>query len=343
MAANTSNIICTDQDFLTSALQYRQELLRIPVLHVMQVLQNMTIRTGIRYAQKQYLMDADMEFRDYNPESGKKLDVTVDPRTLYTYFGDVKRFFDPNQFYKTFLGSDIVKGEALAGVEIARKVLALVAGKLGHNLVKHIFDAKRVEGSDTSAGLYNGFDTITAAEIEKGAISAAKGNLYQFTEKLDRTNAVDGIKDFVDSADDFLLDKEKVFLYMPRNAYRDYCEDYKTTTGAIPYNREFNQVCLEGQENVIFLPMAQKRGSEFMQLTTKDNMLVGVNQMGDEEKVVVEKHDVVLLTFYASLFFGVDFERVEKEWLHVAKFYKAPATTGNDPAGGAPGNQTGEE
>ena len=312
-------IKCTDQDFLTSARKYRKELLRMPVLRVAEVLKNMTIRPGIRFEEKLYSIDADMQFGPYDPKRTEDLGVDINPRTLKTFFGSVRREFDPNQFYKTVLGSSITKGEALKATEITRLVLSILSGKLGDHLARVIFSAKRNDAGTTTDTLFNGFDTITTAEITSGSLAAEKKNLFEFTDKIDATNAVDLIKAFLRSGDDFLMSQSDLKLFMPYQVWYDYLDDYKLTTGAISYNQSYRQIHPEGFENVTFVPMFQKRGSEFMQLTTKNNMLIGVNQMGEEESIVVEKHDVVLLTFFATLFFGCDYESIDPHRLLVGK------------------------
>lgn len=331
-----SSIKCTDQDFLTSARLYRRELLRLPVHRLRDTMKYFTIRPGIRYSEKQYDIDADLEFGPYDSKRTEELDVAVGARTLYTFFGSARKEFDPNKFYKTVLGSAITKGEALKSVEVARLVLQIIAAKLGDKLARHIFDAVRNDSGTKTKDLFNGFDTITAKEITEGNLSAAAGNLYEFTEPIDDTNAVDQIKEFCRSMDDFLAEKELLNLLMPRSVLNAYIDDYKATTGAIPYNTSYKQIHPEGFENITFCPMFQKKNSEFLQLTTKQNMLIGVNQMGEEESIVVEKHDVVELTFFATMFFGTDYQSIRSEDLLVGKLKKTaaapPAQTPDTPS-----------
>lgn len=311
---------CTDQDFLTSARKYRKEFLRLPVLRLLDVLKgNFTIRPGIRYEEKVYSVDADMQFGPYDPKRTDDLALDVAARTLKTYFGSVRREFDPNSFYQTVLGSEITKGEALKGVEVARLVLSILSGKLGDHIARELFTSVRDDEGTTTHDLFNGFDAITSTEITAGNIAAAKGNLFEFTDAIDSTNAVDLVKTFLRSGDDFLMSQDNLKLYMPYQVWYDYMDDYKITTGAISYNQSYRQIHPEGFENVTFAPMFQKKGSEFMQLTNKSNMLIGVNQTGEEESITVEKHDVVLLTFFATLFFGCDYESIDPTRLLVGK------------------------
>lgn len=53
-------------------------------------------------------------------------------------------------------------------------------------------------------------------------------------------------------------------------------------------------------------------------MTVKKNMLVGVNQTGEEENIEVARFKAFVLQFIATMFFGVEFESISKERLLVA-------------------------
>lgn len=66
------------------------------------------------------------------------------------------------------------------------------------------------------------------------------------------------------------------------------------------------------------VPLANKKNSPFIHMTVKRNMLVGVNQTGEEESVEVARFKAFVLQFIATMFFGVEFESLSKERLLVA-------------------------
>lgn len=321
-------VVITPEQLATSAAKNRPELLLMPLLAMGNTLNYFTLRTGIRYSETVGELDGDFELGPYNPYRVDRDDVSIKGRTLYTYFGSIVKEFDPNSVYQSIYGSSIVKGDGLKIVPIALQVLSLMAGKIGQSLALHLFDAVRKDSGTKTVDLFNGVDTVTAAEITKGAIAVSKGNLYEFSDVIDSTNAVDLVVDFVRSANDLLLDApdgedakgDGLILYVPRSVIYAYRDDYKATTGHSPIYDKFNQTTVEGFSNVRMVPFAGKRKSDFIQLSTKKNMLIGCDQMpGSAENITVEKHHAFILQFIAALFFGFDYESINPERLLVGK------------------------
>lgn len=313
----------THDDLAKGAKKLRKELLLMPVHAMAPALQHMSLRTGIRYAETVGQLEGDMQFGPYSDTRIDQSETKINGRTLYTFFGSVVREFKPNSVVQSLYGSAITKGEALKNTEIVQKVLSYYAGRLGHNLYKALWSAVRKADGDKTIDLFNGFDTITNTEITEGNVSVAKGNLFQFTDKIDETNAVDLITQFCEAGNELLLEETKLKLYCDPAIYRAYLKDYKATTGAVPYNTSYDKKVIEGFENIEFVPMANKKGSGFIHLSTPGNMLVGVNQKGEEENITVEKHSAFVLQFIATMFFGVQFETVSPEKLLVGKLFNS--------------------
>lgn len=319
-----SKVIITPEDLATSARKYRSELIMQPVHALADTLKHMNLRAGIRYSETVGELSGDIEMGPYSESRVDDEDVAIKGRTLYTYLGSVVKNFSPNSVASSLYGSAITKGEALKTTEITKQVLAFLSAKIGQGLDMHIFDAVRNASGEGSVDLFNGFDTITANEITAGEIATAKGNLFEFVEKIDKNNAVDSIVSFCRTADPLLVGRNKnLKLFLPINILNAYNDDYKATTGAVPYNTQFEQQYVEGFRNIEMVPMYQKAGSEYLHLTTANNMLVGVNLQGEEERIEVEKHHPFLLSFIATMFFGVEFESISKERLHVGKLVTA--------------------
>lgn len=306
-------------DFKESARKYRRELLLMPVIGTETTTKHMTLRSGIQYEEVGGSLDEELEVGPYNEDREDNSDITPEVRKLRTFFGSVVKNFSPNTVYKTIFGSSITKGESLKNVEVTRLVLAALAKGMSISINRHMWDAVRNDAGSKSKDLFNGFDTITSSEITAGTISKDKGNLYDFTSVLDATNTVDGLKALYFSCTDE-LQEVPTKLFIPKSVYNNYNDDYKLTTGLIPYNREFSKTFLEGSNDLCELvPLSNKKNSNYLHLTTKDNMLVGCDQESDLETLNVEKYKSFKLTFEATLFWGCDFRSLNSKKMIVGK------------------------
>lgn len=320
--ATDSNAIALSK----SAAKLRKELLKMPIIGCKATLSHMTVRPGIRFSETVGELTGDMQFGPYSKDYKDDSDVVINPRTLSTFFGSIVKQFDPNSVYQTIWGSAFTKGENLKTTDITRQVLAFMTARLGKNLNSAIWSAKRNETGHKTVDLFNGFDTITTDEITANNISAELGNMYAFTEAISKDNAVEQLKTFYRAASDELRGDETVQtpvkLFISKSIYDAYNDDYQATVGATPYNKEYKKTFLEGSDSTCELvPLVNKKGSNYIHLSTKGNMLVGVNQVGEDENITVEKHSAFMLDFVATMFFGCQFESINKERLLVGKLF----------------------
>lgn len=321
-------VVVSPEALAKSAAKYRREILMMPVFALGEFLQHVSLRTGIRYSETVGEMSGSMELGPYSETRIDDDDVNIVGRTLYTYFGSVVKKFSPNKVYQSIYGNAITKGEGLKNVDITREVLNFLGKKVGNSLYWNMWNAVRNDNGTRTRDLFNGFDTITSQEITDGNISVAKKNLLTLTEDIDATNAVDVLKTIWRSADP-MLKREKCKLFVPPSVLDAYNDDYKATTGNIAYNTKFNQTFVEGSENKCeIVAIDNKAESQFLHLTTKQNMLVGVNQTGEEETVAVEKHEAFVLQFIMTAFFGCQFESISPERMLAIKLKEAAQNQG---------------
>ena len=312
-------VTITDADLKKSATTYKQQLLRLPVIMAQATLKHMTPIPGLAGRMVVGELSGDIELGPYNASREDESGVAITPRVLETYLGSVIKKFDPNTVSKTVYGSAIAQGKALESADITRQVLVYLAGKLGSKLNMSIFKAKRNSAGTKTDELFDGFDTITAAEITAGNIAVSKGNLYEFGSAITSSNAKDVLKEFYRSAADELKDQE-VKMFIPHEIYDAYVDDYQATVGAAPYNKEFEKTFLEGSNNLCELvPLSSKKGSEYIHLTTKGNMMFGYGAGLADENLTVEKHHPFKLDFVSTMYFGTQFETISKEKLLVGK------------------------
>ena len=309
----------SDADLKKSAVTYRKELLVMPIIAAMATLQHMTPRPGVAGREVLGQLSGGIELGPYDPQRYDDDGLDIKPRTLETYLGSVIKRFDLNSVAKTVYGSLTTQGEALASLDLAQQVLYYLSMQLGRNLNLHIWSAKRNDTGTKTKDLFDGFDTITQKEITAGTINTTNGNFMQLSKAIDESNATDILMSIYENADD-TLQGVPTKMFVPFSVYRAYNKDYLASFGNVVYNTEFKKTYLEGTDNLCeIVPLVGKKGSQFIHLTTKSNMIYGYGDALDSEKIAIEKHHEFLLSFVATMFFGCQFEAINKERLMVAK------------------------
>lgn len=314
-----NSILINDEELKKSAVTYRKDLLVMPVLSASDTLQHMTPRAGVAGREVLGQLSGDIELGPYDPERYDGADLKVEPRVLETFLGSVIKRFDPNSVAKSVYGSLMTQGDDLKSVDIAQQVLYYLSAKLGQALNKVIWSAKRNDSGTKTADLFNGFDTITEAEITAQTVKASEGNFVQLSEAINETNATDILMSIYEQADDNLR-AVPTKMFLPFDIYTAYNRDYLSTFGGVAYNREYKKTYLEGTNNLCELvPLASKKGSKFIHLSTQGNMVYGYGDGMADEKVAIEKYHEFFLSYVATMYFGCQFESISKERLLVAK------------------------
>lgn len=322
----------TDADLKKSATTYRRDLLMMPVIAAGQTLSHFTARPGVAGRQTVGELSGSIELGPYDPNRVDNDGVNITPRTLETYLGSVIKRFDVNEAAKTVYGELFAQGQPLTTAFIAQQVLYFLAGKLGRSLNMCLWNAERNDKGTATKDLFDGFDTITGKEIGAGTISADKGN-YLELPLIDTTNAVDALKTLYESASDE-LQGQQTKLFIPRSVYNAYVKDYQSTVGAVPYNTQYKKTYLEGSDDLCELvPLVSKKGSDYLHLTTRGNMLYGYGAGLADENIAIEKHHEFLLSFVATMYFGTQFETISPERLMVGQMKQAGQST--EPGGEA--------
>ena len=332
----------TLEEYQDAARKYRKDLLMLPIIGIQDTLKFMTGRPGIRYKESVAAMSGNAQFAPYKPARRSNFNLDLDFRTLETFFGSVVAQFEPNSAISTLLGAiGDTKGDGQMQTPTAKHVLALIAKSLSEHLNNAIWAGQRNPSGDTTLDLFDGFDTITSQEITGGTIAASEGNYMKLTDQITTANAVDIAKSVLFSLDPHLR-AQTCYMFCSQDFADKYNEAYLLTHAGINYNNQYNQVSVEGSNGKLILcPLANKADSKFIHVTPKINMLVGYDQMGDTENVMVKEYEPFILSYIATMFFGVQFESIDKRRLKVVELAApaGPAQGGN--AGGNEGGNAG--
>ena len=109
-------------------------------------------------------------------------------------------------------------------------------------------------------------------------------------------------------------------MYCSQEFADKYNEAYLLSHAGINYNTQYSQTVVEGSNGKLILcPLANKADSKFIHVSPKINMLVGYDQMSDAESVMVKEYEPFILSYIATMFFGVQFESIDKRRLKVVE------------------------
>ncbi len=310
----------TLEEYQEAARKYRKDLLMLPIIGIQETLKFMTGRPGIRYKESVAALNGNAQFAPYKPSRRTDFNLNLDFRTLETFFGSVVAQFEPNSAISTLLGAiGDTKGDGQVQAPTAKHVLGLIAKSLSENLNNAIWAGKRNPTGDTTLDLFDGFDTITGKEVTEGKIAASEGNYMKLTEAITTANAVDVAKQVLFSLDPHLR-AQTCYMYCSQDFVDKYNEGYLLTHSGINYNNQYQQNVVEGSNGKLILcPLANKTDSKFIHVSPKINMLVGYDQMGDSENVMVKEYEPFILSYIATMFFGVQFESIDKRRLKVVE------------------------
>lgn len=310
----------TLQEFQEAATKWRSDLLMLPIIGIQETLKYMTARPGIRYKENVGALSGDAQFGPYKPSRSTDFNLNVDYRTLETFMGSVVAKFEPNSAVSTLLGQvGATKGDGQMKAPTALHVLALIARGLSEHLNEAIWAGKRNAAGDTTIDLFDGFDTITDKEITSGAIATEEGNYMKLTEEITSANAVDAAKEILFSLDPRLRSQD-LYMFCTQDFADKYNEGYLLSHGGINYNTQYSQTTVEGSNGRLhIIPMYNKIGSKFIHICPKSNMLIGYDQMGDVESVMVKEYEPFILSYIATMFFGCQFESIDKRRFKVVE------------------------
>ena len=330
--------VITPQFLEESARQISRELQQIPFqVFQDQTAKYVTVLPGVRNSITFNELDGDAQLAPWKSSRRDAADYSIEGRTLEVFPGNCAKDFDPMPLLHSIWGESIAAGEQISKGQIARKLLALFAAKIGKHLNDVVFvGGVRNKAGNTTADLFDSFDTIIGREINTGNIATAKGN-YLRLGAIDETNAIEKLKEFWRAADKMLRGR-KAFMYMSPDIYDFYCDDYQARHGALPYNQSFDKTSLEGsQGRCEFAVLDNMAGSQYLKITVKPNLLLGTDIMNQQNHPYVGSYSPWACTFCYAGIYGEQIRSLRKENLMIGDlgvndtYYPAVDTTGKNP------------
>lgn len=311
---------------VNSSAKFRKEILAMPVADLLNgALQHMTLHKGVAGDETVGAIGSGAEVRPYKTAKNAQDTGRIIARTLTTYLGDVLEEFDPYILFTTVYGEQFSDKTVRDQAEIVRDLSLAMAKSVSKKLGAALFSAVRNPDGTTTSTLFNGYSTIAAAEITAGNIAVANGN-YMTTAAITSSNVGDVLKGIYDNASEELQDASNLKMFIPKAVKNLYDDWFLAHFGAVSYNAAYGRKYLHGTDDkceIVALPGL--KNSPYIYLTTKENMLVGCDQLdaSGKEKVLIRVPDnPKVVQFFMCFFWGVQFQQIEKEYLMVA----APAS-----------------
>lgn len=309
-----------------SGHKFRKEILMMPVVALSETTKHMTIRYGVRGKETVGEAGSGAEIRPYRTAKDAKNTTVIIPRTLETHLGDVVEEYDPVTIYNTVFGEPVSK--ARKELDIVKALAVEMSRQATSKIPDAIFSGVRDAAGNGTMDLFDGFDTICKAEKTAGAISELKGNYIPVGE-ITEANVGDILRQIHKSSMS-VLKKENTKMYVPVYIKEMYDEWFLANFGPVVYNTQFEQSFLHGTNKrceIADLPGMEDSGHIF--LSTKKNMLVGVDQTSDLEKALIRECDnPKVVQFFMTAFFGVQFESLNPKVLVAASFSQAAPVEG---------------
>lgn len=308
--------VITPQVLEESAQQISRDLQMIPFqVFQEQTAKYVTVLPGVRNQITFGELDGDAQLGPWKAKRRGTTNYAIKGRTLNVYPGNCAEDFDPMPLLHSIWGESIAAGEQISKGMIAKKLLALFAAKIGMHIDEVVFTGGvRNASGDTTADLFDSFDTIIANEIVEGNIAANKGNYIKLGE-INETNAVEKLKAFWRAADKMLKKSNRhVYMYMSPEIYDFYCDDYQARHGALPYNQSYDKTVLEGSKGLCeFAVLDNMAGSNFLKISVKQNFLLGTDIMNQQNHPYIGSYEPWACTFCYAGIYGEQIRSLKKE------------------------------
>lgn len=316
---------------VNSGHKYRKEILAMPIVALEKTMRHMTVHRGVRGEVTIGGYDNDAELRPYRTSKDATDKGKMYARTLHTYLGDLVEEFDPYKLFATVYGEEFSSLTDRKEAQIVKDMALYIAKKVGGKLNRNLFSAVRDAEGNSTADLFDGFDTIIAKDINEGLITVDKGNL-NIHEAITSANAGDVLAGIYKAASDELREladsETPLKMFVPQAVLDAYDEWVLATLGAVAYNTSYNQTRLHCNKNVEIVPLVGLKNSEYIYLTTKENTHVGVDGFSEQEMAKIRECDnPKALQFFMCMFFGVQFECIQPEVFLVSRTTAAPSPT----------------
>ncbi len=338
-----SNINISSADLIAASHKYDKVLRSVAVYALAHILQHMTVVEGVRGSLTWGQLKAKASWALYKKNSQDNSSAEIVGRTLTTHLMSLIDQFDPNEVAGTIYHEGPNSGDALKNLPITVQVIARKLMESMEEVYYAMFKGEyNANTGTTPMTSIDGFDTICTKEstpeaVENPptpAIAAANGNFIDLSsyDDLDVTNTFAVINyiwlNLSQKMKDFGTQNQPVRFFVDPLICEYYNRGYKEDMGAVVYNTKWNQTQVLGSEGrAILLPLAAKSDSNWIQVTTPNNMLFGCGTKSQMDSVTVDRIPPFDVMLSGTMWAGVQFKFLDPTVFTAVKIHgvKAPA------------------
>lgn len=309
-----------------TAKTYDKEIRTLDKLDVAKILQHFKLRPGVRgsveITEAQHTDEGSGKYTGAFKSDRKS--GTLVPRTLQVW-PCVHEVADEPERYRTMWLSEVVSGRLDPNTHpFERWLLEFEIGNASENLYNIFWTATRSEdpANVSLAHAFNGPLTILRSEVTAGKISAAIGNLFQFSAVLSAANIGNQLLAMYRSAPQTLKEKSSVTMHMSVAHGEMYDDWYKANHDAPPAVDVAGQVVLEGTNGKVKIQRYSSFPSDNDEviLTVDGNGVWGTDKPSDMKDLkAFPSGNPYLFTAAMKYLFGTQFESIHPRKLILSK------------------------
>ncbi len=210
-------------------------------------------------------------------------------RKLNPKMGKVDLEYDALAFYNTWLVMLTQPGVNANDLPYEKFFWEQIALKIASEINQQsVYAGLHNPAGTTTTSIVDGLGKIFADEIVSGEITNVVA-----TGAINNTNAVSKFETMCKALSPALRDMA-MNLYVPYAKYDAYCENYRSTYGALPYNNKYERLSVDGFSNVKIVPASWMNNVGRVILTPKENIVMATDALSDFNKIDTVKQIRVL-------------------------------------------------
>lgn len=291
------------EDKLFSTLRARLTILNdltvLPGIKNILKLTKLTVKDGVRGYREQFdSSDDDLSY------SGRDLATTLLKRDIT---------INPLKYRTTWMSAKMKPGVNAGDIPFAPFVNEAIMLQVASEIQRGAYLAVKGDES-TLAKSFDGLGTILAAEVAKEVANAGTGIVPVATGALTDTNAVAKYELMVSSMpSDFVDDGFEIKSSI--ESARKYNADYRERYGKYQEKDEKGNLIIDNTAGkVVIKPCSWMGTSERLIASPVDNLLAGVDSLGDQDKIIT---DLELEIIKYRILFALGFQVRDKNALRI--------------------------